>query len=72
VTDEDVGDNDSDKCPRMYGHVQSPEGLIEVTVQGSETETTAEIEGRFHDAVDHLASTQREIEEERGEERGYQ
>lgn len=54
--DDAVGDNDADKRPRIYGKAETPDKEVEVTVQGSEGETTADLEETFEDAVDRMAA----------------
>lgn len=50
-----------DKRPRIYGLANTTYGQIEVTVVGSEGETSADLEDRFDERVDKLAATQREL-----------
>jgi len=46
--------NDADKRPRAYGHVEHQGGVLEVTVLGAEGETSDDIADKFEKKVDAL------------------
>ena len=65
-------DNDADKRPRVYARSSTPDGEVEVTVQGAEGETSDDLENQFHDAVDKMVDSQGDLCEEGPDDRGFE
>jgi len=57
-------ENDADKRPRLFGRVEVPGGEIELTVQGSEGESTDDLEGTFDEKLDKLCEKADHIHDE--------
>lgn len=53
--DSESGDDTAGRQPQISGRAQTKEGLVEVTVTGSDGETSDDLEDTFDHAVDHLA-----------------
>jgi len=58
-----------DKRPRIYTQIQTTYGTVELTVQGSEGETTEDIESTFDDKLDCAVSKQSELADENSDDK---
>ena len=65
-------DNDADKRPRVYGRSSTPDGEVEVTVEGAEGETSDDLEDQFQDAVDTMVDSQGDLCEEGSDAKGFE
>jgi len=74
MTDEenDTGDNDPDKRPRVYGRATGDEGTVEVTLQGGEGETSDDVMGRLSEAVGEMTDAQAKMRGENEREKGVE
>lgn len=73
MSDEDaaeVGDNDADKRPRIYGRAADSDSEIEVTVQGGEGEKAEDLTEEFDARVDKLREGVDDSEED--DRRGFE
>ena len=57
-----------DKRPRIYTKAETPYGSIELTVQGSEGESTEDIEETFDEKLRSVVAAQGDLEQ--GEDEG--
>lgn len=62
-----VGDNDADKRPRMYGKVVTEEGSVELTVKGSEGETSDDLSKPFDTNLQKLVNASDELSDDEEE-----
>jgi len=53
-----------DKRPYLYANFEAPYGKIELTVEGSEGETTQDISDMFDEKLDRVIEAHREITDE--------
>ena len=65
-------DNDADARPRIYIHAENSDGKIDVTVQGSEKETTEEIEEKAKEMVGEAIDAEKELHNGGENPPGYQ
>lgn len=70
--EEETGDNDADKRPRVYGSASGERGHVEVTVQGGEGETSDDVMDHLHKAVEEMTSAQATLNEDESREPGVE
>ncbi|QAS68857.1 hypothetical protein HFTV1-gp24 [Haloferax tailed virus 1] len=61
-----------DKRPYIYTNFQTTHGSVELTVEGSEGESTSDIEGVFDDKLEKVVDAQTRLDEDDDEKRGVQ
>lgn len=67
-----MSDNGSDERPRVYMRASTPDGEVEVTVQGAKGESTADVKDVAENRFDHAVDRQGDLVEDEPDGKGVQ